>query len=329
MVESRLQPVSGLEKKAQVSTTHKSDRIEIDRQLPKEIYSIAYALPGQVGFCVPRISKDEKYLERLVALLKAEAGVNDVQINITAASVVVIYKSGILSDSQMRSHLINLIQSGIIDLPATSQSANSFPINSQIKNLKQQDKEKLATLPLSSHSHVTANSQAISHAGENHPTGVNNKGKQIPEVVPSRKGDRLGKFFNLKKQHVEEPSHASVLPVSASVQEPTVPPAKKDEQAKQPAKVAYSIAHAIPGRVRFRVPRIAEDPKYVQRLEALLKADPAVIDQRVNRCAASIAITYKSAVKPNIQKRDRSIVEAAAVTHLASLLESASHVAVA
>ncbi|WP_026733228.1 hypothetical protein [Fischerella sp. PCC 9605] len=299
------------------------------KQLAKVVYSITYALPGQVGFCIPRISRDEKYLERLVALLKAEAGVNNVQINITATSVVVIYKSGILSDFEMRSHLINLIQSGI-DQPATSQSSNSFPINNQIKNTKEQDKEKLTTLPMSSRSQVTGHSNAIARSAENGCSrDANKSGNQSTAVAPSQKGDRLGKFFNLRKQPVEEHSHASVLPVSASDQKSTAPPAKTDEQAKQPAKVAYSVAHAIPGRVRFRVPRIAEDPKYVQRLEALLKADPTVIEQRVNPCAASIAITYKSAVKPNTQKRDRSVVEAAAVTHLASLLESANDVAVA
>ncbi|NWF58918.1 MAG: hypothetical protein HXY43_06315 [Fischerella sp.] len=298
------------------------------KQRAKVVYSITYALPGQVGFCIPRISRDEKYLERLVALLKAEAGVNNVQINITAASVVVIYKSGILSDVEMRSHLMNLIQSGI-DLPATSQSSNSFPINNQTKNTKEQDKEKLATLPMSSRSQVKGHSHAIARSAEHASTDFHKSGKQGTEVAPSRKGDRLGKFFNLRKQPVEEHSHASVLPVSPSDQKSSAPPAKTDEQAKQPAKVAYSVAHAIPGRVRFRVPRIAEDPKYVQRLEALLKADPTVIEQRVNPCAASIAITYKSAVKPNTQKRDRSVVEAAAVTHLASLLESANDVAVA
>jgi Heavy metal associated domain 2 len=95
--------------------------------------------------------------------------------------------------------------------------------------------------------------------------------------------------------------------------------------AKQPAKVAYSIAHSIPGRVRFRVPRIVEDPKYAQRLEASLEAEPTVIKERINRLTGSITITYKSPLKHNTQKPDRK----AAISHLASLLENATDVALA
>lgn len=106
-------------------------------------------------------------------------------------------------------------------------------------------------------------------------------------------------------------------------------PQKTEHKAKQADnKVDYSIAHVIPGRIRFHVPRIARDPKYVQCLEALLKADPTVIDERVNRDAGSIVITYKSAVKANTRDPDRNVLQAA-ISHLVNLLQSASDVVVA
>ncbi|HEY9667302.1 MAG TPA: hypothetical protein V6C91_10890, partial [Coleofasciculaceae cyanobacterium] len=43
-------------------------------------------------------------------------------------------------------------------------------------------------------------------------------------------------------------------------------------------EVTYTVVHEIPGRIRFRVPRLAEDVEYAQRLTALLKTDAKVVD---------------------------------------------------
>ncbi|MBD2433591.1 MULTISPECIES: HMA2 domain-containing protein [Fischerella] len=77
-------------------------------------------------------------------------------------------------------------------------------------------------------------------------------------------------------------------------------------------KIVYSIVHAIPGRVRFNVPRIAQDLKYAQWLEKLFATDAYVTNVRVNRDAASIVINYKTNVMS-----DSQIYE-----HLATLIES-------
>lgn len=58
--------------------------------------------------------------------------------------------------------------------------------------------------------------------------------------------------------------------------------------------LTYSVVHAIPGRIRFHLPRLAEDRAYTRRLERLIKNDPQTISVRVNSGAASIAIAYKS-----------------------------------
>lgn len=58
-------------------------------------------------------------------------------------------------------------------------------------------------------------------------------------------------------------------------------------------RIVCSLIHAIPGRARFRVPRLSFDPKYADDLQTLIESDVRVTQVRVNRAAASIAITYK------------------------------------
>lgn len=69
-----------------------------------------------------------------------------------------------------------------------------------------------------------------------------------------------------------------------------------EEFALQPSSVAHSIVHAIPGRMRFRVPRIAEDSAYAQQLEQLLQDDALITGVRVNPATASLVITYEPGV---------------------------------
>ncbi|MFQ4143388.1 heavy metal translocating P-type ATPase [Chlorogloeopsis sp. ULAP02] len=59
------------------------------------------------------------------------------------------------------------------------------------------------------------------------------------------------------------------------------------------AGINYYIVHTIPGRVRFRVPLLADNPDYADNLLHLLESDSRVIGVRLNRQAASIAISYQ------------------------------------
>ncbi len=57
--------------------------------------------------------------------------------------------------------------------------------------------------------------------------------------------------------------------------------------------ITYHVVHAIPGRVRFRVPLLAYDANYALRLQTMLESEPQVTGVRLNRQAASIAINYQ------------------------------------
>jgi hypothetical protein len=80
------------------------------------------------------------------------------------------------------------------------------------------------------------------------------------------------------------------------------------------AAIAFSIAHAIRGRLRFHVPRIAADPQYARRMQKLAESAAGVTLVRVNSTAASIAISYDP----------RAVSDAEMRSYLAELIQEAS-----
>lgn len=69
-------------------------------------------------------------------------------------------------------------------------------------------------------------------------------------------------------------------------------------------QVTYRVVHSTPGRVRFRIPRIAHDSNYAQRLQRLLAAEPQVTSVRLKPAAASVVIRYLPG-EPDSQMRSR------------------------
>ncbi|MBD2347068.1 hypothetical protein [Anabaena subtropica] len=203
----------------------------------KVFYSVTYALPGQIGFCVPRMSEDPKYRQHLLRLLETQNGITYQEVNSATGSLVVAYESGLMSDMEMREHLASLFQKADIT-----------------------------------------------------------KDIEVTAVSPTT-----------------EPVASSSPPQSVTHSQPT----------EQPVKVAYSVVHAIPGRVRFHVPQVAIDPAYVERLEALLQSDPVVISERINRETASVVITYQPG-KVQRPKQQLQSIFAVAISHFSSLIQSAA-----
>jgi hypothetical protein len=64
------------------------------------------------------------------------------------------------------------------------------------------------------------------------------------------------------------------------------------ETSTDHAPITYSIVHAVPGRVRFALPRLGWDEIYARRLEKLAAADNRILGVRVNRAAASVVFSY-------------------------------------
>lgn len=81
-------------------------------------------------------------------------------------------------------------------------------------------------------------------------------------------------------------------------------------------KILYSIVHAIPGRIRFRIPLLAKDPEYANQLKLVIESDTKVTNVRANPKAASIVINYQVGVISDNQMRE----------HLVSLIQTAQNV---
>ena len=86
--------------------------------------------------------------------------------------------------------------------------------------------------------------------------------------------------------------------------------------------VAYQIVHEIPGRIRFRIPRLATDLDYAHRLTVLTQADTKVTDVRVNTAAASVALSYDIGLICDEKMRTQGMENAR--SHLISLIQTAS-----
>ncbi|HIK05464.1 MAG TPA: cadmium-translocating P-type ATPase [Trichormus sp. M33_DOE_039] len=74
---------------------------------------------------------------------------------------------------------------------------------------------------------------------------------------------------------------------------------------KQIQPVTYSIVHAVPGRLRWRVPRLRYDADYAKRLLALLEADTLITKARIKPAAASLVVVYKQNAIGNAKMRSR------------------------
>ncbi|MBP5972760.1 hypothetical protein HW132_08430 [Brasilonema sp. CT11] len=321
-------------------------------------YSIVYATSGSVGFCIPQISVDPTYVQRLLTLLACDPRVISHKVNENAGSIVIDYQPGV-PDVQMRLCLASTIEFAgkPEEKPVSSSSVSQAAARPSVAQEKENGSEPVGANVLSdpelvekekenSYEPVKANvlssPELVEKEKENSYEPVKANVLSSPELVKKEKenGYELvganvlsdpglvrmetsldSKLETAKVSPSSELKGADKIPTSSK--QPNHTPDKTYHKAKQPAKVAYTIAHAIPGRVRFRIPRIAKDLKYVQRLEALLKGDPLVTGKRVNSAAASIVITYKSITLPNSKKRSLNLLEQV-ISYLSSLIQSAA-----
>lgn len=78
--------------------------------------------------------------------------------------------------------------------------------------------------------------------------------------------------------------------------------------------VVYGLVHAVPGRMRFRVPKVTEDSAYLRRLQSLVKKDDWITQMRCNSTVSSVVITYNP----------MQVSEAEAGLHFISLIQIAA-----
>ncbi|MCC5634849.1 cadmium-translocating P-type ATPase [Nostoc sp. CHAB 5844] len=75
----------------------------------KVVYSVVHTVPGRMRLRIPQLRDNSAYVQRLQTLLEVDPLVTSVRIKPAAASLVVTYKSGTVSEAKMRSRLSCLI----------------------------------------------------------------------------------------------------------------------------------------------------------------------------------------------------------------------------
>ena len=73
------------------------------------------------------------------------------------------------------------------------------------------------------------------------------------------------------------------------------------------------VIHAIPGRIRVRVPQLAYNSEYAQRLQQLALLTAGVTSVRINPSVASVVITYQADPSSNSETQ----------SHLVNLIQTA------
>jgi len=68
----------------------------------------------------------------------------------------------------------------------------------------------------------------------------------------------------------------------------------RTERESQPEKIDYQIVHQTDRRIRIKIPRLAIDNDYVQRLQQCVEELDFVTNVRINRPSRSIAVEYNS-----------------------------------
>jgi Heavy metal associated domain 2 len=82
-------------------------------------------------------------------------------------------------------------------------------------------------------------------------------------------------------------------------------------------KIFYRVAHAIPGRIRFRIPRLMVDSDYANKLKLVMESDSRTTSVRVNPEAASIVINYQRGASDDKMR-----------SHLVNLIQNAPNIVV-
>lgn len=77
---------------------------------PEEDYTIVHSVPGRIRLRVERLRGDRLYAKRLETLLREVEQVNLVRINATAASLVIQYDPGQLSELDLGLRLLNILE---------------------------------------------------------------------------------------------------------------------------------------------------------------------------------------------------------------------------
>ncbi len=274
-----------------ISHQHQSDEVKLNTstssgagqlqvELPSERLQIVHATAGRVRIR-PSEGISKSTIKNISQDLRQQYGVKEVATNEQTGSIVIAFDEKKLSLPQV----LGLLQQFNIHQAQVSPTSNSqtdpFAAWKSVDFWKEQS---ISLIPLMTGLAVTG--------------GLGISGLvSIPVYMLTAEATRRvidcfepEALESLQQSKGGRDAHPTKVANSCSQE---VRDLKGKDLTTQPVKIAYSVVHAIPGRIRFHLPRLAEDRAYGRRLERLINNDRQTINVRVNTGAASIAIAYK------------------------------------
>jgi hypothetical protein len=292
--------VSDQQQSDESSETTSKSVAESTVQPPVGGLHIVHATTGRVRIRATDGSHNS-ILETISENLRKQDGVREVSVNDQTGSLVVNFDENKLSLPQM---LERLQQFDIHQLPASPQAESKQDPFAPWKSADFWKEQGISFIPMFTGLAVTGGlgisglpSIPVYMITANVTRRVINSLK--PQFAASEIKKNSQKASEIKPNKTDQPSLSKVqqtFPIKTEKSTNVVD--KVNEVAAQPGKITYSVVHAIPGRIRFNVPRVARDRAYARRLERLLKTDSKVASVRMNCDAASIAIAHKAGEIP-------------------------------
>ncbi|GET38968.1 HMA2 domain-containing protein [Microseira wollei] len=249
---------------------------------------VVHAMPGRVrlrasGSSLLLADYWEERLEDFAQRLRQEEGVCNVNANIQTGSLVVTFDENTLSYSQMFAVLKKCGVATATEFPDQEDGADGFWLDTtQLESV----------IPLIAGALITG--------------GLGIQGLPAIPVYLLAAGTTRQLIEQFEEEDfgsrwAGEQRSTGVSPVGAEVNIP-VPHLQSPVQ-----KIAYSVVHAVRGRVRFNVSRLFQDGIYASRLEKLAQADSNITSVRVNRAAASVTFTYDAKAVSETEIRSRLV----------------------
>jgi hypothetical protein len=292
--------VSDQQQSDESSETTSKSVAESTVQPPVGGLQIVHATTGRVRIRATDGSHNS-ILETISENLRKQDGVREVSVNDQTGSLVVNFDENKLSLPQM---LERLQQFDIHQLPASPQAESKQDLFAPWKSADFWKEQGISFIPMFTGLAVTGGlgisglpSIPVYMITANVTRRVINSLK--PQFAASEIKKNSQKASEIKPNKTDQASLSKVqqtFPIKTEKSTNVVD--KVNDVGAQPGKIVYSVVHAIPGRIRFNVPRVARDRAYARRLERLLKTDSKVTSVRVNCDAASIAIAHKAGEIP-------------------------------
>jgi len=237
---------------------------------------IVHALPGRIRLRT-NDSRFNSLSDALSQQLKQQEGISEVSVNQETGSLLVKYDREKMSLPQ----IFEILKHFGVLLPGSQESEEKTELFAAWRSLDFWQEQGRSLIPLVTGLLVTGK------------LGLHGLSAIPAYLIAASATRQVIEYLDSESTTTEKDQ------ISQTAQRSQKPPTAI--KTSKSAKIACSIVHAIPGRVRFHVPLLAQNRLYAQRLEALLKADERFKGYRINRPTANLVITYEPGLLPDAQ----------------------------